>query len=154
MSELRKDHSVGTAAGATGGVLAGAAIGGAVGGPVGAVVGGIVGAIGGSKAGDSIAEAVNPTEYQSHWEQNYTTRPYYSKDYSWNDYSPAYKLGYDGYAANRGKSFDSVERDLQTNWNETRGNSRLEWNDAKLAVKDGWNRVERALPGDADGDGR
>jgi hypothetical protein len=28
------------------------------------------------------------------------------------------------------------------------------WNDAKHAVRDGWHRVEEALPGDADRDGR
>jgi len=32
--------------------------------------------------------------------------------------------------------------------------SNLVWNDAKEAVHDGWNRVEKAIPGDADGDGR
>jgi hypothetical protein len=28
------------------------------------------------------------------------------------------------------------------------------WNDAKQAVRAGWHRVERAMPGDADNDGR
>jgi hypothetical protein len=35
-----------------------------------------------------------------------------------------------------------------------RGDSRLDWEEAKHAVRAGWHRVERALPGDADGDGR
>ena len=49
---------------------------------------------------------------------------------------------------------DDVESDLQRNWDSTRGNSKLAWNEAKGAVRDGWHYVERALPGDADGDGR
>jgi hypothetical protein len=30
----------------------------------------------------------------------------------------------------------------------------MAWNDAKGAVQDGWHYVERAVPGDADRDGR
>jgi hypothetical protein len=32
--------------------------------------------------------------------------------------------------------------------------SRLTWENAKDAVRDAWHRTERALPGDADRDGR
>jgi hypothetical protein len=34
------------------------------------------------------------------------------------------------------------------------GKSRLAWQDAKEAVRAAWIRVERILPGNADGDGR
>ena len=153
-NDVKKDHSIGAGTGAGAGALAGASIGAAVGGPVGAVVGAVGGAIAGAKAGDSIAEAVNPTEYTNYWKTNYTTRPYYSDTNSWNDYEPAYKYGYDTYASNRGKTFDTVERDLEAGWNSAKGNSRLAWNDAKSAVKDGWHHVERAMPGDFDRDGR
>lgn len=154
MNKLKKDHSVGAGTGAGAGAVAGAAVGAAVGGPAGAVVGAVAGAIGGAKAGDSIAEAVNPTEYTSYWKQNYNTRPYYSDKYDWNDYSPAYKYGYEAFGSNRGKNFDTVEGDLEGRWDSVRGTSRLGWNDAKHAVRDGWHKVERAIPGDADHDGR
>ena len=35
-----------------------------------------------------------------------------------------------------------------------KANSSLAWNEAKSATRDAWHRVEHALPGDADGDGR
>jgi phage tail tape-measure protein len=154
MTDVKKDHSIGSAGGAVGGAVAGAGIGGAVGGPVGAAVGAVAGGIGGAKAGDSIAEAVNPTEYTGYWRDRYLSQPYYSKDYTWNDYEPAYKLGYDSYSSYRGRDFDDIDSELERKWEATKGASRLAWSDAKYAVKDGWHYVERALPGDADGDGR
>lgn len=153
MSDVKKDHSLGAGTGAVAGAVTGAAIGSAAG-PVGSLVGAVAGGIVGSKAGDSIAEAVNPTDYEDHFKTNYTTSSYYKSDRDWNDYQPAYKYGYDTYGTYRGKSFDTVETDLERDWNSRRGNSRLAWAEARGAVKDGWNHIERAIPGDADRDGR
>jgi len=48
-----------------------------------------------------------------------------------------------------------VNQDVtESGWDEAKANSRLGWSDAKDAVRDGWHRVERATPGDADGEGR
>ena len=154
MKDVKKDHSIGAATGAVSGAVAGAGIGGAVGGPVGAVVGAVVGGIGGAKAGDSIAEVVNPTEYTGYWKERHATQPYYSNKYSWNDYEPAYKMGYETYPQYRGKDLDLVDDELEGRWNQMKGNSQLAWGDARQAVRDGWHHIERAMPGDADGDGR
>lgn len=152
MTDVKKDHNVGSGTGAAAGAVTGAAVG-AAGGPVGMVVGGIIGGILGSKAGDSIAEVVNPTEYNKHWESNYRKADYYADGREWKDYEPAYGLGYRGYAQNRGP-FEKAEPQLEREWNELKGDSRLAWNEAKGAVRDGWHHVERALPGDFDRDGR
>ena len=153
MTEIRKDHSIGAGTGAAAGAVTGATVG-AVGGPLGMAVGAVVGGVLGAAAGDSIAEAVNPTEYDSHWRSNYNKSNYYVSGREWNDYSPAYQMGYDTYPKYRGRAFNEVESDLERNWEATKGNSRLAWNEAKSAVRDGWHYIERALPGDADGDGR
>ena len=47
-----------------------------------------------------------------------------------------------------------AEADLRNDYEATKGNSRLAWDDAKNATRAAWHRVERAIPGDADGDGR
>ena len=153
MSDVKKDHNVGAGTGAVAGAVTGAALG-TAGGPVGTVVGGIVGGVVGAKAGDSIAEAVNPTDYNDHFEKSYRERPYYSSGREWNDYKPAYQYGYDTYGQYRGQRFEDVEPDLERNWTSARNDSRLEWNEAKGAVRDGWHHIERAMPGDADRDGR
>ncbi|HJW46487.1 MAG TPA: glycine zipper domain-containing protein [Lysobacter sp.] len=153
MSDVKKDHSIGAGTGAMAGAVTGAAIGSAAG-PAGSAVGAVVGGIVGAKAGDSIAEAVNPTEYSSHFEKEYRSAPYYINGSEWRDYQPAYKYGYDTYGQYRGRKFDDVESELQRNWDASRADSRLAWNDARQAVRDGWHYIERAMPGDADRDGR
>ena len=153
MSDVKKDHSVGAGTGAVAGAITGAAVG-SVGGPVGSVVGAIAGGVMGAKAGDSIAEAVNPTEYISQFQNEYRNTPYYSAGREWTDYEPAYKYGYDTYGQYRGQKFEDVEGDLERKWDATRAESRLAWGEARGAVRDGWHHIERAMPGDADRDGR
>ena len=152
MSDVKKDHSIGEGTGAVTGAVTGAAIGSAAG-PVGSLVGAVAGGVIGAKAGDSIAEAVNPTEYEDHFKKNYTTTSYYDSSRDWNDYEPAYKYGYQTYGTYRGRGFDSVEPELERNRDSTRGNSRLAWCEARGALRDGWHHIERAMPGDADRDG-
>jgi uncharacterized protein YcfJ len=153
MSDIKKDHSIGEGTGAVAGAVTGATVGSAAG-PVGTVIGAVVGGAVGAKAGGGIAEAVNPTEYNRHFESIYKTAPYYRAGREWNDYRPAYKYGYDTYSQYRGQRFEDVEPQLERDWNATRAESRLGWNEAKGAVRDGWHHIERALPGDADNDGR
>lgn len=153
MSDVKKDHSIGAGTGAVGGAVAGAAAG-SLGGPVGTVVGAVVGAVAGAKAGDAIAEAINPTEYNAHFESKYRETPYYSSGREWSDYQPAYQYGYDTYGKYRGQRFEDVENNLERDWDATKANSRLAWTEAKGAVRDGWHHIERALPGDLDRDGR
>ena len=147
-------HPVGTGLGAAaGGAVAGAAAG-AVGGPIGAVAGAAVGAVVGGLAGKGVAEGLNPTLEDAYWRDNYTKEPYYVEGRSYDDYAPAYRTGYEARTRYAGRSFDAIESDLERDYYANRGNSRLEWQDARDATRAAWHRVERALPGDADLDGR
>lgn len=150
-------HPVGTGVGAAGAGTVGAALGGAVGGPVGAVVGAVIGSVGGGLIGKNVAEGVNPTVENEYWQQNYSSRPYVEPDYDYNDYSPAYRTGYEGYSTyyGQGMSYDQAEPHLRRDYEERHGNkARLGWEKAKHATRDAWDRVERAIPGDADHDGK
>lgn len=138
----------GMVAGAAGGAVVGTAIGGPVGTLVGATVGAVVGALGGYAA----VEATDP-EY-TYWNDNFRTQHGYVNDYSYDDYAPAYRLGYQGRNRYEGRSWDDAESDLARDWENLKGTSRLNWEQAKDAARAAWHRVERALPGDADGDGR
>ena len=57
-----------------------------------------------------------------------------------------------------GRKFEDVEGDLSRGWNAARGKSALEWERARSATRDAWNRVsdtvERAIPGNLDRDGK
>lgn len=147
-------HPVGTGVGAAGGALAGAAVGTTMAGPVGTVAGAVVGAIAGGLAGQGIARVVNPKAEDAYWRENYNRSPDYVDGYTYDDYAPAYRQGYEGYSRYNGSSFDANESTLRDEWERAKGNSRLTWEQAKGATRSAWHRVERALPGDADGDGR
>ena len=150
-----KTHPVGTSLGAAGGAATGAVIGTAVGGPgVGTLVGGAIGAAAGALAGQGLAEAVNPEVEDAYWRENYSKRDYVERDQSYSDYGPAYRYGCESRGRMGDRNFDEVETDLQKGWDSAKGESKLAWGQAKKATRDAWHRVERALPGDADDDGR
>lgn len=145
-------HPVGVGVGTAGGAAAGAAIG-AVGGPVGAVVGAVVGGVAGAYAGKGVAEKIDPTEEAAYWEKNHSTQEWVSADTTYNDYEPAYRMGYEKRAAHPGSTWDEKETEFGNNWDTFKGESRLNWDKAKVATRAGWHRVEDRLPGDADHDG-
>ena len=155
-------HPVGTGIGAAGAGAAGAAIGSVVPGvgtAIGGAVGAVVGAVAGGLAGKAVAEAVNPTEEDAYWRNNYRSRTYVQPGADYDQYQPAYRYGYTSYIRYQGRTWDDVEPELERDWSRTRGNrSDLDWGDARHATRDAWqrvkDRVERAIPGDSDRDGK
>lgn len=146
------EHHLAKGVGAGGGAAMGAAAG-AVGGPIGAAAGAVVGAVAGGMAGKAAGRMVNPEEESAYWRSAYQTAPYYTPGYTYDDYGPAYELGYNSRSKYSG-DFDAYEQDMSGDWDRVKGNSRLSWDQAKSASRAAWHRVERAIPGDADGDGR
>ena len=145
--------------GALGGVAGGAAAGAAVGGmtgPVGAVVGAAVGAVAGIVAGKGMANVDRAAE-DAYWRDNYSARPYVNGG-TYDDYGPAYQYGVNARNKYPDRSFDDVETDLSRDWSNSRGTSSLQWESAKHASRDAWQRtsdtIERAIPGDSDRDGK
>ena len=135
-------HPVGTGAGSAGTAAVGAAIGAVVGGPVGFAVGGAIGAVAGGIAGHEIGEKVNPTIEDSYWRDNYSKRPYIHADRDYSFYQPAYRYGWESRAALKNAKWDDVESQLDAGWMLGRGESTLEWNDARPAAMDAWNRID------------
>ena len=149
----RDEHNLGSGVGAGSGAMAGAAFG-AMGGPVGAAVGAVVGAVAGSAAGKGVAQTFNPKAEDDFWRENYNRSPDYIEGYTYDDYAPAYRSGYEAFGNHSGIAFDAHEAHLRTDWERVKGSSRLTWDQARSATRAGWHRVERAMPGDFDGDGR
>ncbi|MFZ3290473.1 MAG: hypothetical protein WA191_26945, partial [Telluria sp.] len=115
--------------------------------------GAAAGALAGGMAGKAAGRLVNPEEEAAYWRTSYQSAPYYSPGYTYDDYGPAYELGYNGRARYPG-SFDSVESNLAGEWDQVKGKSRLNWQQAKSATRAAWDKIERAIPGDFDRDGR
>lgn len=140
-------HPVGTGVGAVGGAVAGAAAG-AVAGPVGAVVGLVAGGVAGGLGGKAVAERVNPTAEEAYWRSSYDRESYYEPGRSYDDYAPAYALGWSSRAA-REDSFDMLEPTLADEWATRRGNSTLDWPQARHASRAAWVRADRTYFGEA-----
>jgi len=146
-------HPIGTGLGAGGGGAAGAVAGAAVGGPIGAVIGGVAGAVIGGLSGKGVAEVVNPTAEDAYWRTNHASQAY-AGDGAYDRFQPAYKHGWESFGRYEGKRFDDVEMDLKRDWEKTEAAGSMGWDKAKQATRSAWHRVEKAMPGDADGDGR
>ncbi len=151
-------HPVATGVGAAaGGMAAGAAIGTVVG-PVGTALGAAAGAIIGGLAGKAVAHRVEPHVEEDYWQANYKTRPYVTPEATYDDYGPAYRYGVNTYEDHIGRDFEDVDSDLGSRWESVKGQSSLSWDKARHATRDSWqrlsDRVERAVPGDSDHDGK
>ena len=66
--------------------------------------------------------------------------PYYEKGVSYEQYAPAYRTGYEGRAKYAGRTFEDVERDLEKNYAQAKGDSSLRWDQARPAAHAAWHR--------------
>jgi hypothetical protein len=112
--------------------------------------------VAGGLAGHAAGEAVNATVEDTYWREAHVREPYYHRDYTYDDYAPAYRTGYEGAAIYLGKRkrFEDVEPELRSRFERAKGSSRMTWDRAKFAARAAWDRIERAMPGDFDRDGR
>lgn len=78
---------------------------------------------------------------EAYWREHYAGEPYYDAMYSFEDYLPAFRTGWQGRARYAGRSFEDVEKDLKTEFHWNRGQSRLLWDQARHAVRAAWNRI-------------
>lgn len=111
----------------------------------------------GSRPDDTAAGgAFNPSVQDIYWREAFKHEPYFRTDYTYDDYAPAYRTGYEaaGRYIGQNKRFDDLEPELRANYERIKGTSRLAWDNAKDAVRAAWHRVERLMPGDFDNDGR
>lgn len=72
---------------------------------------------------------------------------YYVPGYDYDDYGPAYALGY-GSHGRYGGNWDAAEARLRNDWDGTKERSRLNWEQAKSAARAVWRRVSHPHPGD------
>lgn len=140
-------HPVGTGVGAAGGAVAGAAAG-SVAGPAGTVVGLVAGGLAGGLGGKVVAESVNPSAEDAYWRSSYDRESYYEPGRSYDDYAPAYELGWSSRAA-RDDSFDTLEPTLADEWATRRGSSTLDWPQARHASRAAWDRADHTYFGEA-----
>jgi hypothetical protein len=134
-------HPIETGIGAA---VAGAASGMAVGaftGPVWAAVGAAVGAVAGGYAGKGVGEMIDPTIEDNWLRENFGSRPYVDEGDNFEDYEPAYKYGGVAESKYGDAGFDSIEPDVQSEWDKLGDTADYPWTEARPAVKDGYDRT-------------
>ncbi len=83
---------------------------------------------------------INPSREDSYWQGVYARERYYRPGLDYEDYAPAYCVGYIGYAQ-YGGSFDDAEKSLCANWERIKGDSRLTLDIALVAMRAAWDRM-------------
>jgi len=97
----------------------------------------------GGLGGKAVAESVNPTAEENYWRDNYQQESYYRSGTTFDDYAPAYRLGWDASSRYGDRSFEDIESVMEHDYTTLRGQSRLEWEDAKHATRAAWDRIRR-----------
>lgn len=114
-------HPQGTGLGAAGAAAAGPGVGGL--------------------GGKAVAERVNPTVEEAYWRERYAGESYYEPGRSYEDYHPAYELGWSR-RAEGDVDLETFEASLPDLWNLKRGTSSLDWEQARPATRAAWDRTE------------
>lgn len=83
---------------------------------------------------------INPTAEDAYWHRYFRDEPYYRADLGYDDYGPAYRVGYTGPVRREG-SFFELEAALRADWERVKGRSRLTWAEARQAARAAWERV-------------
>jgi hypothetical protein len=94
----------------------------------------------------NIAERVDPTVEEAYWRENYKREPYYERGYTFDDYYPAYRIGWEARVQYEGRSFDAVERELERSYRRSRGKSQLGWDKNRHAARAAWERFDPTFP--------
>ena len=75
-----------------------------------------------------------------YWSENYWKESYFRADYDFEDYAPAYCVGYRG-CAQYGGRFEDARTSLCANFIRIKGDSRLTWEEAIGPIRAGWERM-------------
>jgi hypothetical protein len=84
---------------------------------------------------------VNPTLEDAHWRAAWSEEPYARFDFRYEDYEPAYRLGYLAAAKRDGRTFEDAEPQLREQYERVRNGSPLHWDAARVPAKAAWDRV-------------
>ena len=89
-----------------------------------------------------MATVINPTAEEAYWRDAFRREPYYRSEFTYEDYSPAYRVGYTG-PVRRSGEFEQLEPVLKDDFDRVRGKSRLHWEEAREATRAAWRRATR-----------
>ena len=83
---------------------------------------------------------VDAASQEGYWRRSYWRERFWRPDCEFEDYAPAFCVGYVGYAQ-YGGSYEDAEKSLCANWERIKGDSRLSLDDALPAMRAAWARI-------------
>jgi hypothetical protein len=87
--------------------------------------------------------ACDPAREEAYWRDNYRHEPYYERGYTFEDYLPAYRVGWEARIVHQDRrSFEETERDLERLYRRNRGASQLGWEKGRHAARAAWERFD------------
>ena len=86
---------------------------------------------------------VHPEVEDAYWQSVYRAQPHYRAGSSYDDYAPAYCVGYIGFAQ-YGGCYEDAEKSLIANWVRIKGDSSLAIEDAMQAIRAAWDHAALA----------
>lgn len=92
--------------------------------------------------------ASSPETEDEYWRRNWQTRPYTDRTRDYEHYRPAYRFGWESRDRYPNRSWPEIEPQLATEWTRERDRERLtlKWDEARLAARDAWQRLEELTP--------
>jgi hypothetical protein len=87
-----------------------------------------------------IEDRLDPDAHEAYWRNVYWSESEIRHDREFEDYAPAYCVGYVGFAQ-YGDSFTDAEKSLIANWLRIKSGSRLDLNEATLAIRAAWDHA-------------
>lgn len=76
----------------------------------------------------------------AYWARRFWQERSWRPECDYEDYAPAYCVGYVGFAQ-YGGDFADAEHSLCANWLRIKGDSRLGWDEAAAAIRAAWDRM-------------
>ena len=87
--------------------------------------------------------ACDPAREEAFWRENYRREPYYERGYRFEDYLPAYRIGWEArLSCPHVRSFDEIERELERIYRRERAGSQLGWEKNRHAARAAWERFD------------
>jgi hypothetical protein len=86
---------------------------------------------------------------EAFWRSAYPSRPYYVADVPFETYAAAYRHGWESRTKHPERTFADVEADLRGEWEKSEGGRQLDWDRARPAVSDAWDRTDVNLLGES-----
>lgn len=81
-----------------------------------------------------------------YWHAHFAQQPYYASGRSYDQYRPAFALGWVSALQMPELSYAQAERQLERDWDTGHGTSLLPWREVQVAVQDAWEHVRQQVP--------